>query len=89
MSATGPSSLAVRLLMAPVRFYRLFISALLPPSCRYQPTCSEYALLVLRSHGALRGSLLTIRRICRCHPIRVLGGGEGYDPPPPAPRTAR
>ena len=89
MSAAHRPTIAVRLLSAPVRFYRLFISALLPPSCRFQPTCSEYALLVLRSHGALRGSLLTIRRICRCHPIRVLGGGEGYDPPPPAPRATQ
>ena len=88
MRTSRQPSLAAHLLTAPVRFYRLFISALLPPSCRFQPTCSEYALLALRSHGALRGSLLTIRRILRCHPIRALGGGEGYDPPP-APRARR
>ncbi len=83
------STFAVRLLSAPVRFYRLFVSGLLPPTCRYQPTCSEYALRVLRSHGAIRGGLLTLRRIGRCHPVRALGGGEGYDPPPPQPRTSR
>ena len=89
MNDTGSPSLGARVLAAPVHFYRSVISPLLPPSCRYQPTCSEYALLVLRSHGVARGSLLTIRRILRCHPIRALGGGDGYDPPPPAPGRTR
>jgi len=75
-----PSSAAL-LLSLPIRVYRAF-SCLWPPSCRYSPTCSEYALLALRQHGALRGGLLTLRRLLRCHPLQALGGGQGYDPPP-------
>ena len=82
------ASPAVRLLLAPVRGYQLFLSPLLPPSCRFRPTCSEYAVQALRDHGALRGSLLTLRRLGRCHPIPWLGGSEGYDPPP-APKVTR
>jgi len=68
------------LLALPVKFYRYFISPLLPPSCRYTPTCSEYALEALKLHGALHGSWLTLRRLGRCHPW----GGHGYDPVPAA-----
>lgn len=64
--------------MALVRFYRTFISPLTPPSCRYTPTCSAYALEALERHGALKGSWLSVRRILRCHPW----GGSGYDPVP-------
>lgn len=67
-----------KLLMGIVRFYRSFISPLTPPSCRYTPTCSGYALEALEDHGALRGSWLALRRILRCHPW----GGSGYDPVP-------
>ena len=63
----------------PVRAYRLFVSPWLGANCRYQPTCSAYALEALETHGAPRGSWLAIRRILRCHP----GGGSGYDPVPP------
>ena len=66
------------LLSLPVHFYRMCISPMLPPSCRFTPTCSQYALEALRKHGALRGSWLTIRRLLRCHPW----GGSGYDPVP-------
>lgn len=66
------------LLILPIRFYQLCISPLLPPSCRYTPTCSQYAIEAIRKHGALRGSWLAIKRICRCHPW----GGSGYDPVP-------
>lgn len=51
-----------------VRLYRLLISPALAPSCRYWPSCSEYAIEALRSHGAARGSWLTVKRLCRCHP---------------------
>ena len=68
------------LLALPVRCYRYFISPLLPPSCRYTPTCSEYALDALKLHGPFRGSWLAIRRLGRCHPW----GGHGHDPVPPA-----
>ena len=54
--------------------------------CRFVPTCSQYAIEAIQSHGAMRGSLLAVRRVCRCHPW----GGFGFDPvPPSAPQTAR
>jgi len=62
----------------PVYFYRGCISPMLPPSCRFTPTCSQYALEALKKHGPLRGSWLTLRRLLRCHPW----GGSGYDPVP-------
>jgi putative membrane protein insertion efficiency factor len=71
------------LLALPVRFYRYFISPMLPPSCRYTPTCSQYALDALRLHGPFRGTWLTLRRLGRCHPW----GGHGHDPVP-APHDA-
>ncbi|MFN3077490.1 MAG: membrane protein insertion efficiency factor YidD [Alphaproteobacteria bacterium] len=61
-----------------VRGYQLLLSPILPPSCRYRPTCSAYALEALERHGAIRGGWLAVRRIARCHPW----GGEGYDPVP-------
>lgn len=66
------------LVALPVRAYRLFLSPWLGRSCRFQPTCSEYALEALARHGALRGSWLTAGRLLRCRP----GGGHGYDPVP-------
>ncbi|MGD7035919.1 membrane protein insertion efficiency factor YidD [Methylotuvimicrobium buryatense] len=67
------------LLLGIVRFYRLVISPLLPPSCRYQPTCSEYAIEAITRHGPFVGLWLTLKRLGRCHPW----GGHGYDPVPP------
>lgn len=67
-----------RLLSLVVLFYRGAISPLFPPSCRFTPTCSRYALEALRRHGALKGSWLTLKRLLRCHPW----GGSGYDPVP-------
>jgi putative membrane protein insertion efficiency factor len=72
------------LLLLPVWLYRLLISPWKPPSCRFRPTCSGYALEALHRHGALRGSWLVLRRLCRCHPWCE----PGFDPvPPPAPRA--
>lgn len=68
------------LVALPVRAYRLLASPWVGHGCRYQPTCSAYALEALERHGAFRGSWLTLRRIGRCHPL----GGSGYDPVPPA-----
>lgn len=61
-----------------VRLYQMFISPLLPASCRFTPTCSSYAIEALRKYGLFRGGYLTIRRLLRCHPW----GGSGYDPVP-------
>ena len=69
-------------LCAPIHFYRRFISPLTPPSCRFQPTCSAYALEAIKAHGPARGILLAVKRIARCHPITWLGGSSGFDPVP-------
>lgn len=70
-----------RLLIALVKFYRRYISPLKPPCCRFIPTCSEYALEALQKYGALKGSWLAVKRICRCHPFYT-GEHEFYDPVP-------
>lgn len=61
-----------------VKFYQLCISPFTPPACRFTPTCSQYALEALRKYGPLKGGLLALKRILRCHPW----GGSGYDPVP-------
>lgn len=66
-------------LIALVRLYQVTLGLLMGGHCRFQPTCSEYAIEALRAHGAFRGSWLIVRRIMRCHPW----GGFGYDPVPP------
>ncbi len=66
------------LLMLPIRFYRRFISPLTPPSCRFVPTCSQYAIEAITKHGPFKGSWLALKRVLRCRP----GGGAGYDPVP-------
>lgn len=66
------------ILILPIRFYQLSISPLFPPSCRFTPTCSQYAIEAIRRHGPLKGLWLALRRISRCHPW----GGSGYDPVP-------
>lgn len=71
-----------RLFVLPIRLYQLFISPVLPPACRFYPTCSAYALEAIMTHGVLRGGWLALRRLARCHPW----GGSGYDPVPPARR---
>ena len=70
-------------LIASIRFYRYFISPMLPPSCRFTPTCSQYAIEAIEKHGPLKGLGLAVRRLARCHPITWLGGSHGYDPVPP------
>ncbi len=83
--STSPSpSPAARVLIVPVIGYRRFISPLLPPVCRFAPSCSEYALEALRVHGAVRGLWLAVRRLARCHPFNP----GGYDPVPPRPQGA-
>ena len=63
-----------------IKVYKFLISPLLGNSCRYLPTCSEYSIEALESFGFFKGVFLSIKRIITCHPIRFLGGGEGFDP---------
>jgi|TARA_B110001452_G_scaffold92382_1_gene76138 uncharacterized protein len=63
-----------------IKFYRFVISPHLTPSCRYLPTCSEYTIECLRVYGLVKGISKSIKRIFSCHPIKILGGGEGFDP---------
>ena len=72
------SKALVWLLVLPIRFYQIAISPLLGPSCRFTPTCSEYARQALMKHGPVKGLYLAIWRILRCNPW----GGSGYDPVP-------
>ncbi|ABC84122.1 membrane protein insertion efficiency factor YidD [Anaeromyxobacter dehalogenans] len=67
-----------RALVLLVRIYQRLVSPLLPPACRFYPSCSAYAVTALQRHGALRGSWLTVRRLCRCHPFHP----GGVDPVP-------
>ena len=63
-----------------IKAYKFLISPLIGNSCRYLPTCSEYSIESLKTFGFLRGSYLSLKRIFSCHPIKFLGGGEGFDP---------
>ena len=64
--------------LAVIKFYQNFISPLLPSTCRYTPTCSEYAKQSLVKHGLIKGSFISVKRIIKCNPW----GGNGYDPVP-------
>ena len=72
------AALSRRALVALLRAYQWLVSPLLGPACRYEPSCSQYALEAVERHGALRGSALAARRVARCHPL----GDSGYDPVP-------
>ena len=63
-----------------IKFYQLIVSPLLGNKCRYLPTCSEYFIDSLKEFGFFKGCILGTKRILSCHPIKVLGGGEGFDP---------
>jgi putative membrane protein insertion efficiency factor len=66
------------LFLAIIKAYKVLISPILPPSCRYTPTCSDYGAQAIQKYGPFKGGWLTIKRIMRCHPW----GGHGYDPVP-------
>lgn len=61
-----------------IKIYRKYISPMKPPSCRFYPTCSQYSIEAIEKYGALKGSVLSIKRILRCHPLNP----GGYDPVP-------
>ena len=65
-----------------IKFYRYLITPYFPSNCRYLPTCSEYFIDSLKLNGTLKGFLLGTKRILRCHPIKMLGGRNGFDPAP-------
>ena len=67
-----------QVLILPIRFYQKYISPLKPPTCRFTPTCSQYAIQAIRKHGPFKGLALAVWRILRCNPW----GGSGYDPVP-------
>ena len=67
-----------KLLILPIRFYQRYVSPMLPPACRFTPTCSQYAIEAIQKHGALKGLWLALRHLLRCHPW----GGSGSDPLP-------
>jgi putative membrane protein insertion efficiency factor len=70
--------LVSRLLILPIRLWQMTFSAILPPTCRFTPSCSAYAITALQRHGPLKGLWLALRRIGKCHPW----GSSGYDPVP-------
>ena len=63
-----------------IKAYKYLISPLLGNSCRYLPTCSEYSIDALKEYGFFKGLFKSLKRILSCHPIKFLGGGEGFDP---------
>jgi len=67
-----------RVLIGLARLWQIGPSRLMPPTCRYHPSCSHYAITALRRHGAIKGSWLALKRLLRCHPW----GGLGFDPVP-------
>jgi putative membrane protein insertion efficiency factor len=81
------ADLLVFLLTLPIRAYRLLLSPLLPPVCRFHPSCSRYALAALHAHGPWRGTFLMVRRLSRCQPFHP--GGVDPVPPPEGRRAAR
>ena len=74
------ASMLARALIALVRVYQRLLSPFLGGSCRFEPSCSRYAVACLEAHGAGRGSLLSVKRLCKCHPFHP----GGFDPPPAA-----
>ena len=74
----------IKIILFPIHIYRLFISPLTGKNCRFEPTCSEYALVALKTHGVLHGSYLSIKRILKCHPFSRY---SGYDPVPDKKQT--
>jgi len=81
---TFPTRQLQSALLRLIAAYRRWVSPLLPPACRFHPTCSDYASQAIRAHGPARGTALAIARVCRCHPFRA----GGLDPVPVSTRRA-
>ena len=69
-----------KILILFIKLYQLILSPILGSNCRYLPTCSEYFIDCLKEFGFLKGCFFGLKRIFSCHPIKILGGGEGFDP---------
>ena len=74
--------LITSLLILFIKFYKYFISPYFASNCRFLPTCSDYFIDALRLNGSFKGSVLGIKRILKCHPVKFLGGKSGFDPVP-------
>ena len=73
------SNILIFIILSLIKFYNFFISPLLGVRCRFLPTCSEYCSMSLKKHGLLKGGTYSLKRIIRCHPIKILGGADGID----------
>ena len=73
-------NILTHILIKLIKVYKFLISPLLGNSCRYFPTCSDYSIEALKTFGFFKGSYKSLRRIISCHPIKLLGGGAGFDP---------
>ena len=69
-----------KIMISIIKGYKFLISPLLGNNCRYLPTCSEYSIEALKTFGFIKGSFMSLKRISSCHPIKFLGGSEGFDP---------
>ena len=69
-----------KLIICIIKIYKIILSPILGPSCRYLPTCSNYFIESLKEFGIFKGTFVGIKRIISCHPFKLLGGGEGFDP---------
>ena len=70
----------IKILISLIKAYKFFISPLFGQSCRFLPTCSEYSIEALKEFGLIKGIFISTKRILSCHPIKFLGGNEGFDP---------
>ena len=69
----------ILIILSIIKFYNFFISPLLGVRCRFLPTCSEYCSISFKEHGLIKGGIFNLKRIMRCHPIKILGGADGID----------
>ena len=73
------SNILIFIILSSIKLYNFFISPLLGVRCRFLPTCSEYCSDALKEHGLIKGGVYSLKRIIRCHPVKILGGEDGID----------